>query len=118
MDAANETDENKVGDKVAEENASSPVPENAPQPESQTAETPTGSGNETPASEGSSTPGDAVSGTTDGTMNASDAQQIPQDAIVKKDGELGRAAGIDINMHRNKGTVYPVIRINDAIITE
>lgn len=118
MDAVNETDENKVGEKVAEETASSPVPENAPQPETSTAETPTGSGNETPASDGSSTPGDAVSGTTDGTMNASDAQQIPQDAIVKKDGELGRAAGIDINMHRNKGTVYPVIRINDAIITE
>lgn len=31
---------------------------------------------------------------------------------------MGRAAGVDLNMHRNKGTVYPIIRINDAIISE
>ena len=59
---------------------------------------------------------DAVSSTNPAMNSESDPSAVKTD-LVKDEEEMGNGKGLDPNGFRNKGTVYPFIRINDHYFT-
>ena len=52
------------------------------------------------------------------TMTITADTEITQESIVRDSETLGEGKGLDFNTVKNKGVVYPLIRINDHFLTE